>query len=111
MKAVWSDIVVEAFEGDDGMDCEQTLLRLAHREREQVAEGDDVQLIVVGHCEAQVDLARSAGMHHRIKTPFCGIAVFEMHSSETNVQWKLLKEPTNVVGGVSLYRAASSRGS
>lgn len=110
MKAVWANVVVEGFEGEDGTDCIQTLQRLAERESGEAEAEEIAEVVVVGHCESQVELARRVGIPYRMKTPFCGIAVFEIKRTGTSMdtQWKLIREPKVVDGEAPTQSGASS---
>lgn len=108
MKDVWAGAVLEGFEGDDGMDCVQTLRRLVEKERAEAGAERIVQVIVVGHCESQVELAWMAGIPYRLRTPFCGVAVFEIHGTDVGIHCTLIREPKVVDGQVPAQIAASN---
>lgn len=86
MKKVWEGVEVVGYEEEDGRTCRQVLEALIEQEGAK-------DVLVVGHCESQIEMAKVAGVLGRMRTPFCGIAEFQPVRQRQGLSWKLVKKP------------------
>lgn len=95
LREVHPDVQLIGFEDEDRSHAE-ALEAISAAAVEEQPKGERPQFIVVGHCEAQKELAHAAGIPERIKTPYCGTAVFERDQRNDGVAWKLISRPVVV---------------